>query len=100
MMITLCLSSTVSLLVAVKLSLQPPILSMEMTWELVQVVLLIVEVYIYPSLLFLTATFPLSIAVSSLSAGDNMVVLSLEGSGSSTATATFTITLSKHIIAA
>ena len=47
--------------------------------------------------LFLTATFPLSIAVSSLSAGDNVVVLSLVGSGGSTATVRFTVTLGKQV---
>jgi hypothetical protein len=39
------------------------------------------------------AVFPLSLTVSSLSPGDNEIVVSLEGSGGFTALARFTITL-------
>jgi hypothetical protein len=40
-----------------------------------------------------TAVFPLSLAVSSLSPGENAVVVLLEGSGGSTLTVRFNITL-------
>ena len=74
---------------------------MEMTWELVNYVFLTEKnLLVYISHLFLTAVFPLSLAVSSLSPGDNEVVVSLGGSGGSSATTRFTITLGKHVIAA